>query len=267
MSWPSKLVNYLNNNDIPFMVQASPEHLKDSGITSQRKTAFSHTLVTSGSVFLGSFVTGVVFSALPLQIMRPEWQLRMAGVLLSTGLTALLGVLLIVLSQQNSPGSQSPLAPKIRLVQRIAGWVAIGYLILIPAQIASGLRLLGNTANAEKQPRILWGKLRGRILATETEAELRDLLGRLPEPPRLPANLAAPLSKVKQDLISEVDARFAALDTRIERANSERLQSFITEAIRNSIQSLLLAFGFSAIAKQRLQSGPRAYRGIRNLFP
>jgi len=228
-------------------------------------SSLAQALFIGGAVLLASFANTLIFSAFPLQLLRPDWQLRVAGNLLSFGASALIGVLLVAISQQGLSPQAGGMAPRARLIRKLAGWAAIGYLILIPAQVSAGLRLLGERAQADKQPNILWGKMRARILATETEAQLRALLGRLPEPPVLPEKFNAPLAKVKQELIDYTDARFAARSTQLEKARSERLQNFLNEVSRNSIQSLLLAFGFFTVGKQGSRFGAKG--GLRNIFP
>lgn len=192
----------------------------------------------------------LIFSSFPIQLLVPEWQLRMVGVLLGNGITALLGVLLVVISQSGLSSQASSLAGKARLIRQLAGLVAIGYLLLIPVQIAAGFRLLGRTTATEKERILQWGKFRRQIQLTESEAQLRELLSHLPEPPPLPEKFDLPFPKLKQELISTNDARFAALETQGEKARSERLQNFLVEALRNTIQSLLLAVGFAAVSKQ-----------------
>jgi hypothetical protein len=158
-------------------------------------TSLAQTLFIGGVVLLGSFANSLIFAAFPLQPLQPDWQMRVAGSLLSYGGSALIGVLLVVLAQQGLRTGAKVMAARARLIRRLAGWAAIGYLILIPAQVSAGLRLLGERAQADKQPNILWGKMRARILVTETEAQLRELLGRLPDPPVLPEKLNAPWRK------------------------------------------------------------------------
>lgn len=205
-------------------------------------------LFIAGSALLASFANFLLFSAFPFQPLRPDWQLRMAGFLIANGTTALLGVVLVAISEQGLSSGNSSLLGKARLMRRLAGWAAIGYLILIPAQISAGLRQLGTIAEKEKQPAIVWGKFRGRINATESVDELRALLSQVPEIPPIANKLEAPFASLKKDLISYVDARFAARATQLQKARSERLQIFLAEALRNTIQCLLLAAGFSAVS-------------------
>ena len=219
---------------------------------SRRSTTFalSRMLWTGGLVLLGTFSTAVVFSAFPVQLMRPEWQLKMVASLLGSGVTALIGALFAQLSvlvekSRNNPGKEGA-----HLISKLAGFVAIGYLLLVPAQMAAGFGLLRQTAEQEKQPRIQWGKFRSRIQATETEAQLREFLSQLPNPPTLPANIGSSLQEFKQNLIADIDARFAARATQLEKAQSERFQNYLLETARGVIESLLLAAGFWAISKR-----------------
>lgn len=207
-------------------------------------------LFICGTVVLATFANLLIFSSFPIQLLLPEWQLRMASALLGNGITALLGVVLVVIAQQGLSSRTSGLYGKARLIRQLAGWVAVGYLLLIPVQIAAGYRILNRTSAAEKERILQWGKLRRQIQLTESEAQLREVLSRLPEPPALPEKFELPFPRFKQDLISGNDARFAALETQGEKAGSERLQNFLAETLRNTIQSLLLSAGFSATSRQ-----------------
>ncbi|MCS5698568.1 hypothetical protein NZK32_05870 [Cyanobium sp. FGCU-52] len=242
---------------------------EDSSIALSRlksmESSTAQAVFIGGIVLIATFANTLVFSSFPLQLLRPDWQLRMAGTFLSFGATALIGVLMVAISERGLSYRASSMATQARLIRKLAVWAAIGYIILIPAQVTAGFRFLGERAEAEKQPIVLWRQLRGRIQATETEAQLRELLGRLPELPPLPEKFDLPLAKVKEELISYTDSKFAARDTQLEKARSERLQNFLIEAIRNSIQSLLLAAGFSAVAKRGTPlDGPGLFN---NLIP
>jgi hypothetical protein len=219
------------------------------------QSGLASSLFISGLVLLATFANTLVFSAFPFQLLRPDWQLRMAGFLIPNGITALLGVVLVAISEEGLSSGNSSLLGKARLMRRLAGWAAIGYLILIPAQISAGLRQLGTIAQKEKQPAIAWGKFRGRMNATQSVDELRALLSQVPEIPPVADKLEAPFASVKKDLISYVDARFAARATQLQKARSERLQIFLAEALRNTIQCLLLAAGFSAVSRSSRITG------------
>lgn len=221
---------------------------RSSSMRNVSQSGLASSLFISGLVLLVTFANILVFSAFPFQALRPEWQLRMAGFLIANGITALLGVILVSISEQGLSASNSPFLGRAQLIRRLAGWAAIGYLILIPVQITAGLRQLNIISEAEKQPGIVWRKIRGRINATETEADLRALLSRIPEFPPFPDKLPMSLAAFKADLFSDLDSRFAARTTQLEKARSERLQNFLGEAIRNTIQCILLAAGFSAVS-------------------
>lgn len=241
------------------------ESSRSSSMRNVSQSGLASSLFISGLVLLGTFANILVFSAFPLQALRPEWQLRMAGFLIANGITALLGVLFVSLSEQGLSASKSPFLGRALLIRRLAGWAAIGYIILIPLQITAGLRQLTTIAEAEKQPGIQWGKFRVRINATETEAELRALLNQIPEMPPFPDKIPGSLAALKTNLITDLDARFAARTTQLEKARSERLQNFLGEAIRNTIQCLLLAAGFSAASSSNRLSG--LGRSPANLIP
>lgn len=212
--------------------------------------ALSRMLWIGSLVLLGTSTTTIVFSAFPFQPIRPEWQMKMVATLLGSGVTGLIGALFAQLSFLADRSRNNPRKKGVQLIRKLAGFVAIGYLLLVPIQMVAGFSLLRQTAQQENQPKIQWGKFRSRILATESEAELREFLAQLPNPTSLPENLGSSLQQFKQNLITDIDARFAARATEIQKAQAERFKNFLLETARGIIQSLLFAAGFLAISKQ-----------------
>jgi len=96
---------------------------------------------------------------LPLKLADPFWQLGFTGVLCSNGFLALLAVVLVNLAAALLPESRRHDARRL-LVRRCCGWVAIGFLLLIPLQGLAAWRglenatALSNRAGQGQQARI-----------------------------------------------------------------------------------------------------------------
>ena len=215
---------------------------------SQRNTSRSVAglLFMGGLVVLASSLNLLIFSLLPLAVLKPDWQLRLTTSMLNGGVLALVGTLLICLSQGFNP-IDDLLRNRVRLVRRLAIFVAVLYLALIPLQVSAGLKLLRQKNTEEKTAVAGLNKLIRSIRASTNEQEFRDVIGRLPDPPPLPDTLPGSFSEVRNSIADNLEVRTRALETRTERSRSERLQNWLLEAARNVIQSILLGLGFAAV--------------------
>jgi ABC-type multidrug transport system fused ATPase/permease subunit len=217
---------------------------------SQRNTSRSVAglLFMGGLVVLASSLNLLIFSLLPLAVLKPDWQLRLTTSMLNGGVLALVGTLLICLSQGFNP-IDDLLRNRVRLVRRLAIFVAVLYLALIPLQVSAGLKLLRQKNTEEKTAVAGLNKLIRSIRASTNEQEFRDVIGRLPDPPPLPDTLPGSFSEVRNSIADNLEVRTRALETRTERSRSERLQNWLLEAARNVIQSILLGLGFAAVGQ------------------
>lgn len=216
----------------------------------QRKTpqSFASMLFMVGLVVLASSLNLLIFSLLPPAMFKPDWQLRLTTSMLNSGGQALVGTLLICLSQGFNP-TDDLLRDRVRLVRRLAIFVAVIYLALIPLQVTAGLKLLSQKNAEEKTAVARLNKLIRSIRASTSEQEFRDVIGRLPEPPPLPDKLPGSFSEFRNSIADNLEIRTRALETRAEQSRSERLQNWLLEAARNVIQSILLGLGFGAVGQ------------------
>lgn len=217
---------------------------------SQRNTSRSVAglLFMGGLVVLASSLNLLIFSLLPLAVLKPDWQLRLTTSMLNGGVQALVATLLICLSQGFNP-TDDLLRNRVSLVRRLAIIVAVLYLALIPLQISAGLKLLGQKNAEEKTAVAGLNKLIRSIRASTNEQEFRDVIGRLPDPPPLPDKLPGSFSEVRNSIADNLEIRTRALETSTEQSRSERLQNWLLEAARNVIQSILLGLGFAAVGQ------------------
>jgi hypothetical protein len=88
------------------------------------------------------------------------------------------------------------------------------------------------------------------VTAANDEAELRSFFASLPSPPTVPARFDAPFSEIKQRLLTNFNSRLNAANYQAGVLRTQRLEKFIAEASRNSVQAFLMAIAFTGIAEQ-----------------
>ena len=126
-------------------------------------------------------------------------------------------------------------------------------LLIIPFQFYAGNRASGVVQAAENQSIQLIKKIIQGVRASKDQAELRQFLASLPSPPPVPARFEAPFPVIKQRLLTNFDSRLNAVNYQAGVLRAQRLEKFIADATRNSVQALLMAIAFSGIAGE---SGP-----------
>lgn len=184
---------------------------------------------------------------LPLEILDSRWQVRVISALLGSSSLPLIGVVLMLLANYLDDEFR-PFGDKIRLLRRLAGFAAIGFLLLIPLQITAGSRLLNQqSGNEVAQLKVLQGAA-DAIRSANTEADLKNALRRLPGAPNnLNRPLAAPLPQVKSAVISRLDPAVKRLQNQVEEAKKDRLQKALGIWIRDAGMAAGYAIGFSGL--------------------
>lgn len=211
-----------------------------------------------GMVLLGTFLVGLL-NAVPARFTDPSWQLNLISLILGNGGISLLGALLICIARLFNRKDQD-IASRSRLVRTLATWVALGWLLLIPLQLFISVRLINSQARQEvTQIQNLEGIARAVRNAT-SEDDLRAALAKVPNQPPLP-RLTIPLEIAKANLLAQFQKTINAAENRQKDGSSNRWQTWMREAFRNSLQSLILGVGFLAIGKNRvLNPGPTPIR-------
>jgi hypothetical protein len=93
------------------------------------------------------FTVNTLFGLLPLQVLNPTWQLRVADLLRTTAPFTLLGATLLYLYEGPVGGPPYFLLP-LRRIQRLAPFAALGFLLLIPLQIHASYVQIRNADSA-----------------------------------------------------------------------------------------------------------------------
>ena len=201
-----------------------------------------------GLVLLGSFLVGLI-NAAPPRLLDPAWQLNLIGLLLGSGVIALIGALLICLAKAFNPGD-SQIQKRSHLVRTLAKWVALGWLLLIPLQLFLGVRLINSQGSTEIEQIRSLERVAKAVRDSNSEFELRQAMAQVPNQPPLPP-LTVPLSVAKANLLAQFQKTINTAKNNQEQGSSNRLQTWLKEAFRNTLQSLLLTLGFLALGKER----------------
>ena len=201
-------------------------------------------------VLFASLVAPALF---PLQLLDPAWQLRLAGALINTAASPLLGLALLQIAAELGP--HDPLLKnRARLCAQLAVAAALGFLLLLPLQTIAGLRT-SRTVNNAQAARIQGAEaklkvLRQAVAGAASNADLNQQLQKLQGPVLGPADIAQPqpLPLLKAQVAAVLDQ--AALQITRERQATPPADPWrlLPELLRNSIACLALALGFASLA-------------------
>ena len=199
------------------------------------------------------FASLVAAALLPLQLLDPAWQLRLAGTLINSAPFPLLGLALLQIAAELGPHDPL-LKSRARLCNQLAVAAALGFLLLVPLQTIAGLQT-SRTANNAQAARIQGAEaklkaLRQAVASAASNADLNQQLQKLQGPVLGPADIAQPLPLLKAQVGAVLDQ--AGLQITREREASQprtRLQ-LLPDLLRNALASLALALGFGALARR-----------------
>lgn len=226
----------------------TPDEIRKEGIAREWASGARYTYWV-GLALLGSFLTGLI-NALPPRLLDPAWQLNLIGLLLSSGGIALIGALLICLARVFDQNDRQ-IQKRAQLVRNLATWVALGWLLLIPLQLFLGVRLINSQGSSELGQIEAIERVAKAVRDANSEFELRKAMAQVPNQPPLPP-LTVPLPVAKANLLAQFQKTINTAKNNQDLGSSNRLQIWLKEAFRNSLQSLMLTMGFLAIGKHGL---------------
>jgi len=223
-------------------------------LTEKQSTSSEAAIVLQGAGYalIVAYAITVLFAAYPVSIIQPGWMLRVCNSLRETAALPLLGASLLVIAQQCAPEMQ-PLARRMGLIRRLALWVSVGFLLLIPLQIYAGMQLNQGRADLESRQRREIERAAFAIQRASDEASLRQALALLPGSPPLPkAPLDVPLAQVKQTLMEQITPLRRRLEVAIADARRQRLERSLQSWLRDGLVAGVYGLAFAALG----QSGP-----------
>lgn len=214
-----------------------------------RQHEFAMVLHWAGVALLAYFLVDLAFQAWPVALLKPLWLDQMSGFLVSRSVTPLIGALLVAAASELDQRS-AVMAQRSALLRRLATWVAIGYLLLIPVQIYAGVKLLReqqqNAAQQLSQARLAMEA----IQASTTDLQLRRAYERIPggKAP-LPEPLPVPLNTLKARLVEAMDARSKKAQYEFDQRLSTLWQRSLALLLGNVLRMLILFVGFAALGR------------------
>jgi hypothetical protein len=208
-----------------------------------------------GIVLLGTFLVKF-FNAAPFTFTDPRWQLNFISLLASNGDEALLGALLICAGRLFNLNDRQ-VRNRALFVRTLSSWVALGWLLLIPLQLFLGVRIINSISTQEVEQIQIVQRASRAVAAATNEAELRAAVAQIPNQPPLP-RLNVTLEVGKANVLAQFQRSINTLTNRQETESSNRWQTFMREAVRNSIQCLLYCLGFLALGKKRTLASSKA---------
>lgn len=203
-------------------------------------------VAVAGWALIGSGLSSILFSSLPLELLQPEFQLRLMGAILAAANFLLLGAL-FVCGARLLNGQDQRLVDRARFMQKCCRWFAIVLLLIVPLQLLAGMAAISKVQTTEsemlKQRRqVIYGFSR-----TSSEQELRSYVASLPDRPQLPAEFDAPFPVIKKRALDNLSQGYKNAEADLRSVRSKRLENFLGQFFRNSVQALLMAFAFWAM--------------------
>lgn len=214
-----------------------------------RHHEFALVLHWAGAALLAYFLVDLAFQAWPVALLKPLWLDQMSGFLVSHSATPLVGALLIAAASEVDHSSKV-MAQRSTLLRRLATWVAIGYLLLIPVQIYAGVKLLREQQQNAAQQLSQASRAMEAIQASTTDPQLRRAYEQIPgDKAPLPEQLPLPLSTLKGRLVEAMDARSKKAQYEFDLRLSTLWQRSLELLVGNVLRMLILFVGFAALGR------------------
>ncbi len=240
-----------------------------------RSHEFALAVHWAGFALLAFFLVDLVFQAWPVALLKPAWLDRMSGFLVGRSATPLIGVVLIAAASEIDHRSTA-LAKRSALIRRLATWVAIGYILLIPVQLYAGAQLLREQQQIATQQLTQARRAMEAIQASTTDRQLRRAYLGIPgEKAPLPDPLPIPLNTIKGRLVEAMDARSKKAQYDFDQQISALWQRSLGLLFGNVLRMLILFVGFAALARPspghptlltKMMSKPFITRGMAGGF-
>jgi hypothetical protein len=212
-------------------------------------------LLASGgaTTFLLGGVAAVVLALFPLRLAYSQWQPGVLANLVANGSWILIGLVLLHLASMLQPRNGA-LSQRLMLWRRLAALAAVGYLLIVPLQVA--ITWIGVDASRNTRERVITkseSELKDYRDALMGSANLTDLKGRLGAIPGAPA-LPEQASLVPYPVVRE-RRRLEHAETRLrQRLQTIQLSPNALElghqTARGALASLMLALGFASGAER-----------------
>ena len=198
---------------------------------------------------LVAFVAIQLKVMVPLALAQPSWQLQVGDALRGTASVPLVATALLVFAQRFDPEAEA-LERRVRLVRRLCLAAALGFLLLIPLQVSSGLSQMGQASSGESRQLRDIQRVAQAIEQARTQEALTRAIAQLPgQPTEFRGTFTQPVAEVRAILLTQIRPQIRALETRLIQARSDRMQAALRLFIFDGITTLGYAIGFAAIGR------------------
>lgn len=213
-------------------------------------------LVAIAAALLLVFLASLLPQLLPPRLLDPSWQLRLCGVMAENGVLPLMALGLVFLAAYLDPANGRVRACRIH-VSRLAGVAALGFLLLIPLQLAALAQASSRLDLRQQQQRQMGQErleaIEQAIAAAGSNAELNQRLQTLQAPPLPATELALPLPQLRQLLSQRLLQTRALLQRSFSRPAQRPLNTLLLQAMRGMLSNLACGLAFAACAFGRKQ--------------
>ena len=214
----------------------------------------AHLASGGATTFLLGGVAAVVLALFPLRFADSQWQLGVLANLVANGSWILIGLVLLHLASMLQPGNGA-LSQRLMLWRRLAALAAVGYLLIVPLQVA--ITWIGVDASRNTPERVISKSeselkdYRDALMGSANLTDLKWRLGAIPGTPALPAQASlVPYSVVRERLLQQLEQAETRLRQRVQtiqpRPNALELGH---QTARGALASLMLALGFASGAE------------------
>lgn len=209
----------------------------------------------SGVALSGLFLINTAATILPLALLKPEWQLNTTLTLQSNGLQALIGCALLSAAPLIDPANQA-LRKTVAPIRRIAAWICLGWLLLIPLQLTSSRQVLSQSRSTARQELRRFEQQIDVLRQVRDEQSFRVQFALMaPTSPPFPERLPASLDRVRDEAVNQFLGQLRRQQANLSRAIQQSIQANLIQTLRNSLLCLILALGFASIGRWQKQ-GP-----------
>jgi hypothetical protein len=212
-------------------------------------------LCAAACALLGIFAVSIVALALPLQLLQPSWIERMCAAVLGGVSFPLVALVFLVMVAEGTPGDKDVSGLKneaafITSLRRLALFVAIGFALMIPLQTWAGVEVVQQAMRNDKEQLKPFTRALDLIRIAETPDAMLFALRSIPgAPSNLSGELSDPLSKVRQQLIAQIEPQLKARQNQLKDVNRQRWKQGILRWVKDGFIAAFSAFGFAAIGR------------------
>lgn len=199
------------------------------------------------------FATVLVGAIFPLQPFDPLWQVRLIPALINIATLPLIALALLQIGTVLDP--QDPFLKQRRILfEQLAIAAALGFILLIPLQITSNIRLQQRDVAAQteriKTMESRLAAVRKVVDEAKTSADLKARLSGLSFVELAGTEITKPLPELRDEVniaLARMQKQIARETTNLPSANPLLL---LPELLRSSIALLTLAGGYAAFARR-----------------